>query len=201
MITSMKNFTAMGLTAVLIFALFGCDYIPKEHKGAVVGAGAGAATGAVAGQAFGHHPVAGALLGALVGGAIGDYVYDQRRDREQTLANYNYEPSSGTRISIEDVSVNPRQVDPGGTVDLKVTYALLTPVSDQSVAIKEIREVEHNNRVVANPEVTVRRTGGTYTSNIPVKLPSTAEAGQYTVKYDIEGGTANAVRTEAFTVR
>ncbi len=200
-ISRRKNIIAVALTVLFIFALTGCQYIPEEHRGAAVGAGVGAATGAAAGEAIGNHPVVGALLGALVGGAIGNYAYDQRRNREQTISNYDYEPASGTQLSIENVSATPQQISPGNTVDLKVTYALLTPIADQSVPITELRKVEHNNQIVANPEVSVQHTGGTYTSTIPIKLPSTAAPGEYTVTYDIKGDTANATRTTTFTVR
>jgi hypothetical protein len=65
--------------------------------------------------------------GRIVGGAIGYHAYDKPRSGRQTAEAYGYKPSQGTIVTIENVEVAPRTVEPGQVVDMKATYALLTP--------------------------------------------------------------------------
>ena len=69
----------------------------------------------------------------------------------------------------------------GGTVNLLVTYSVLVPQSDRTVAVRETREVRHDGALVANPTTEFQRQGGTFTSAMPVTLPATARRGLYEV--------------------
>jgi len=192
------------LGLLLISLPVGCASIPEEHKGAAVGAGAGAATGAVAGAVLGggtKGTVIGGLLGGLLGGAVGHYGYDRKKDREETAKTYNYESSQGTVLTLENAAATPRTVAPGETVELQATYAVLTPSPDETVAVQEIREVTHKGKTVGNPSVTVDRTGGTYTSKIPIRLPENSEAGTYEVTTIVKSERAQDTRQTQFQVR
>ncbi|MFO0752082.1 MAG: hypothetical protein U0411_01985 [Thermodesulfovibrionales bacterium] len=201
-----RVFTFMLLVAFAA-GLSGCASIPEEHKGAATGAGVGAATGAAAGALLGgkgaktETAIIGGLVGALVGGAIGHYTYDQRRTRQETAQKYNYQPSLGTQVRIEDATAVPGSVRPGGTVSLKATYAVLTPSSDSTVTVTETREIRKGGELIGRPESSVARSGGTYTSSVPLILPSTARAGTYTVTTTVQSGTIKDARETSFTVR
>ena len=170
------------LSLLIIAAFFsvhvGCE-TAKEHKGAATGAAIGAATGAVGGAVLGSSKtkaaIIGGLLGALVGGAIGHYAYDKKRTREETAQRYAYHPSTGTMIRIEEASALPNTVRPGDKVDLKVTYAVLNAAPESQESITEIREIRHQGQLVGRPEVTITRQGGTYSSDVPIYLPSDAK--------------------------
>ena len=76
-------------------ALVGCETYGQ-------GAGLGAALGAGAGAIIGHqsgHALEGAAIGALVGTAAGLIAHDikarKQKSREQTVQEYNYQPSQG----------------------------------------------------------------------------------------------------------
>ena len=175
----------------------------EEHRGAAVGAGAGGAVGGIAGAVIGHGTgavVAGALIGALLGGVVGHFAYDQQRNREQTAKVYKYECSQGTVLTIENVYATPATVRPGDVVDLKLTYAVLTPSSGMKVKVTEIREIKHRGSLVGQPEVRVEQSGETYTSTVPLRLPSTAAKGTYQVRVIVQSENARDMRETSFTV-
>jgi hypothetical protein len=174
--------------------------VPEEHKGAAVGAAAGAAAGAIIGGSSTKGAVIGGLLGALIGGAIGHYAYDQRKSREETVKEHNYQSTQGTLITIEKVDATPKKARSGETVDLQVTYAVLTPSAGDRVTITEIREITHNGKLVGRPEVMVDRSGGTFLTSVPLRLPAEAEKGTYQVKAMIQSERAKDSRESSFLV-
>nr|MBP7322205.1 hypothetical protein [Deltaproteobacteria bacterium] len=192
---------------LLVAAWTGCETMDEtyqEHKGATVGAGAGAVVGAIAGSAMGDGAdaaILGGLLGALAGAAIGHYAYDKQKERDETVREYeNYDPSQGTVVDVKNVTTNPQTISPGETVNLNATYAVLTPAEGTAVSVKETRKIYFNGALVGNPEVTVQRTGGTYTSSIPLQLPATAQKGLYTVEATIQSGASTETGNTSFTV-
>ena len=199
----MRKLVSVVLSISLVVLLLGCETIPSEHRGAAVGAGVGAATGTAAGAALGgtRSAVLGGLLGGLVGGVIGHYGYDQRRSRDETAQTYDYQPGQGTVLRIEDASAMPQTVRPGESVDLQMTYAVLTPTPEAESSITEIREITHNGAAVGNPQVTVARRDGTYTTTVPLRLPPNAERGAYTVRNIVQTQGVSDVRETSFTVQ
>jgi len=195
---------AIILCLTMISFPFGCASVMEEHSGAAVGAGAGGAVGGVMGAIIGHGTgavVVGALAGALLGGAIGHFGYDQEKTREQTAKNYNYKESQGTVLRIESVNATPATVRPGETVDLKMTYAVLHDSPSTKLALTEIREITFKGELVGRPEVKVEHADGTYTTTVPLQLPSTAAKGTYKVKAMVESQYAKDAREITFTVR
>ncbi len=192
------------LTAfVLVASLLSCSSIPENYRGTATGAGVGGATGALAGAALGRSTgstVLGGLMGALVGGAVGHYAYDMKRSGAETAQKYNYQPSSGTVLRMEEASATPQTVSPGGTVNLTMTYAVMTPSADSQVNVTETRVIKVNDQVVGQPQVNVDRKGGTYTSSVPITLPSTAQKGTYTVSETIQAGNATDTKQATFNV-
>lgn len=192
------------LILTVILAWSGCQSVPEEHKGAAVGAGVGAAAGTALGAVLGKDTksaVLGGVFGALVGGAIGHYAYDKQKTREETVKTYNYEASKGTILTIEDASSSPETASPGDLVELKMTYAVLNPAPNTKSKITEIREITHNGGLVGNPEVTVDRVDGTYTSTVPLKLSANAEKGVYKVRSTVQSENAKDTREASFTVQ
>ena len=192
------------LCLTLISLPLGCANVMEENKGAAVGAGAGGAVGGVMGALIGHGTgavVVGTLAGALLGGAIGHFGYDQERNREQTAKNYNYKESQGTVLRIEDLKATPVSVSPGETVDIKMTYAVLHDSPNTKVTVTEAREITYKGELVGRPEVKVAHTDGTYTTTVPLQLPSSAQKGTYKVKAMVESQYAKDAKEITFTVR
>ncbi len=196
----LRNLLVTGLLVALVTTLCFCGAVPEKHKGATVGAGLGTAAGVLLGGDT-EGRIIGGLIGALVGGAIGHYAYDKPRSGPETAETYSYESSQGTIVTIEDVTTNPGSIQPGETVDLKVTYAVLTPAEGERIDIMEIRKITHNNELVGNPQVHVKREAGTYASTLPLRLPSDADRGTYLVKTTIKSAKASDVRESRFVVQ
>lgn len=203
----MKNRVFALLVIVAFVFVSSCQTmptVPEEHKGAATGAGAGAAAGAVLGAVVGKDAksaVIGGLIGALVGGVIGHYYYDQNRTGTATAQKYNYDPSKGPMLKIEDVSVSPQIATAGGNVELRMTYAVLTPSTGTQLELTEKREIRHNGALVGNPEVRVTRAAGTYTASVPLTLPVDAKKGLYIVTYTVKSDKVSDEMQSSFTVR
>lgn len=200
----MSRKTIAWLTVFAFLLVSGCASIPEENKGAATGAGIGAATGAALGAVVGgdtKSAVIGGVLGALIGGAIGHYYYDQKKTRTETADQYRYRSAEGPLLRVEDASVAPQTVSPGGTVEMKMTYAVLTPAEATELSVTEKREIRLNGELVGNPQVTVVRKGGTYSSSIPLTLPADARKGLYVVTNTVQSGNLSEQIQSAFTVR
>ena len=55
--------------------------------------------------------------------------------------------------------------------------------------------------MIAMPQVTVQRQGGTYTSRVPLTLPGDGQRGVYNVYATIQSGGSSDSREFTFTVR
>lgn len=196
---TMNSKTAVILLMILPVVWFsGCETV-KEHKGAAAGAGVGAATGVILGGDTKGRLVGG-LLGALIGGAIGHYAIDRQLNRDETVRNYDYTASQGRQVTIEDVTISPEQVAPGGTVNIRMTYAVLTP-SAGGQTVTEIREIRHGSELVGRMEKTVtHQSDGTYTSRVPITLPTAADEGAYEVRGIVQADVTKAMRQAKFVV-
>ncbi len=199
----------ISIIAILTFlaGFFGCASLTEEHKGAATGAGVGAATGAVAGALLGSKgsktemAILGGLAGALAGGLIGHYAYDQKRTRDETAQKYNYEPSQGKLLRIEDVSVVPAAARPGDTIEMRMTYALLGVGSGKEADISEIREIRYAGEMYGRPQINVSRADGTYSTSIPITLPYDAKKGKYNVITTVQSSYASDSKEVSFQIR
>ena len=198
-----KKIVSVFLIVAFVAAISGCGgsagQTVSDNKGAAVGATLGATAGVLLGGSTSGR-VVGGLIGALVGGAIGHYAYDKQKSADETAKTYNYKSSQGSVVSIENASSTPSRVRSGGTVEIAITYAVLNPSPSVETKVTEIREITHNGKLVGRPEHTVSRTAGTYTSTIPLTLPTNSTPGTYEVKTIIQTPQANDVRISRFTV-
>ncbi len=155
----------------------------RERPKTTVGVGAGAVGGAVLGGLAGGRrgAIAGGLLGALAGGMVGLYLDEREKTLAEAGRDHGYAPGQGTRLAIETVRVNPAALDPGETVNVNLTYAVLTPTPDESVLVRESREIIRDGASVGKTTVDVSREGGTWKSTVPLTLPPNAPPGNYRV--------------------
>jgi uncharacterized membrane protein len=203
----MKNKYLAWLIIFVFLFVASCETIPsvpEEHQGAAKGAAVGAAAGAVLGAVMGgdaKSAVVGGLIGGLVGGVIGHYYEDQKKTGADTARKHNYDPAKGPLLKIEEASVIPQTVDPGDKLEMRMTYAVLTPQEESQMEIIEKREIRLNGELVGNPEVKVSRKRGTYSSSIPLTLPETAQKGLYVIVSTIQADKLSDTIQTAFTVR
>lgn len=201
-----KRFAAILTLMTFVSGISGCVTVSEEHRGAAKGAGIGGATGAVAGAVLAGEgsrtkgAIIGGLAGALLGGVIGNYTVDKKKTAQETATKYDYRASSGTVVRIENATATPATVSAGNTVALEATYAVMAPSNDTQVEITEAREVTLDGVLVASPEVNVSRTGGTYTSSVPLVLPADAKKGKYRVLTTIKSAAGKDARETSFVV-
>ena len=189
----MRTIVSLAVIAALFVSILsGCaaqNGGMREHQGAAVGAGTGAVGGAVVGGLLGGRrgAVAGGLLGALAGGLVGNYHDEQEKNLAETRRAYTeYNAAKGTRLKIERVRTNPPTAAPGDTVEIQLTYAVLTPREDVMVPVRESREILFEGSKVGEASVDIEREGGTWRSVVPITLPGNARPGNYRVVASVE---------------
>jgi hypothetical protein len=204
----MRNLVC-AVVAVLFLStvLAGCaqtGQTVRENPKTAIGAGTGVVGGAVVGGLLGgkRGAVIGGLLGGLAGGAIGHYMDNQEKTLAQTSREYGYKPTQGTRLKIEALRPNPTLLAPGETVNINMTYAVLTPSADRLVLVRETREILVNGTSVGKTSVEIEREGGTWKSIVPITLPANAPTGTYRVVASIESaGAGKDVEESHFKVQ
>ena len=202
---ALQNIFPRSLGLLLLVALVattGCETI-RENPKTSIGAGGGAAAGGLAGGLIGRNTtgvVVGGLIGGLAGGAIGYYLDRQDRTRAQAVSQTAYDPSQGTVVRVEQVQAQPNPVRLGETVNIVATYTLLTANSDQATLVRETREIRHDGALVANPTTEFSRANGTFTSALPITIPSGAGRGAYEVTTTVAAGDRVSRDTTTFTV-
>ncbi len=188
----MRKIVSLAVIAALcVWTLSGCaaNQGIREHQGAAIGAGAGAVGGAVLGGLVGGRrgALVGGLLGALTGGIVGNYYDQKEKDLAETRKAYaGYSAAKGTRLKIERVRATPAATRPGETVDIRMTYAVLTPREDVMVPVRETREILFNGIRVGETSIDIEREGGTWRSVVPITLPQDARPGHYRVIATVE---------------
>lgn len=203
----MRRFLCAAVAAFFIASLVsGCaetGQAVRDNRKTAIGAGTGVVGGAVVGGLLGgkRGAVIGGLLGGLTGGAIGHYLDEQEKDRDRTSREYGYGPAEGIRLKIESVRSNPAVLSPGETVNINLTYAVLTPAADRQVPVRETREILVNGASAGKTSIEISREGGTWKSTVPVTLPVNAAAGNYRVVATVEGGGGKDVSETFFKVR
>ena len=201
-----KMVSLAAIAALFVSILSGCasqNGAMREHRGAAIGTGTGAVGGAVVGGLLGgkRGAVVGGLLGALAGGLVGNYHDQQEKSLAETRHAYaEYTPAKGTRLKIERVKATPASAAPGDTIEIQLTYAVLTPREDVMVPVRESREILFEGTKVGEVSVDIEREGGTWRSVVPITLPGNARPGNYRVVASVEsrGGGKD---TEEITFR
>jgi hypothetical protein len=209
-----RRWLAMGLAIFLALSLVGCAtesgyYSPGQSAGAgaLGGAATGAAIGSIIGAATGS-AATGAWVGAAAGGllgGVGGYLYAEHRNSEirsaQATAQANNYQGQGNMVSVDSVSASPSTVAPGGTVNLGMTYSILTP-ANAPMSVNLVREVRLNGQMVGTPyQTTVSNANGTYSDNINYALPNNAARGTYTVTSRVMSSAGTSQRDALFTVQ
>jgi hypothetical protein len=176
----------------------GCETYARSGA---LGAGLGAATGAAIGSASGDAGQ-GALIGAAVGGLAGLITHDVRarraKSREETAAKYDYEPSQGEVLSMENAQVLPSVVRPGGMAEMTMQYALLG--AGEEATVTETRQLRRGADVLSESSQTVTRGEGTWVSTQQFELPRDAKSGEYTVYQRASTATSTVSASDTFIV-
>jgi hypothetical protein len=121
------------------------------------------------------------------------------RSQEETNRVYGYVYDRGTRVRIESARVSPGITHADEEIDLILTYVVLSH-SDESVPVREIREVWLEDSLWKRIELQTERTGGSYRSTQSVRLPGNIEKGRYKAVYIVQTDYSRDLREAAFSV-
>jgi len=201
--------TTGRLLLCLTFLLFvSCGTVREyvsENPRTAIGTGVGAAGGAlIGGLVFDSAgaAVAGGLVGGLAGGLLGRALEHKNEDYDQTARDYGYRSDGReTILRIEEVDTDPERINAHERINLVARYAVLPSQRDQQVSVTEKWRIVHNGRVVGDPVLTVRRTGGTWSSAVPITLPGNADPGTYQASVEIQTAGASERGSTTFAVR
>ena len=195
--------TFLALVLVFSAALNGCATI-EDNPRTAIGTGVGATGGAVAGGLISGGAtgaVVGGLIGALAGGGIGYYLDHQEKTRAQAVNDTGYTPAQGNVVRVDRVQAEPATLHQGGTVNMMTTYTVLTPRAEDRVTVRETREVRRNGVLLANPTNEIARANGTFSSTLPITLPSDGARGTYEVTTTVAVGDRSSHGISTFVVR
>jgi hypothetical protein len=206
---------ALATVIILALSLAGCQtesgyYSPgaSAGAGALGGAATGAALGAIIGAATGS-PATGAWIGAASGalvGGVGGYLYAQHKNSEinaqqAAASQYGYNASMGNVVSVDSVYAQPSMVYRGQSINLGMTYTILTP-DNAPASITVVRELRYNGQVVGPPyQNNVTNYNGTYSDSVAYTVPNNAGPGTYTVTSRVISSVGSAERETYFTVQ
>lgn len=121
-----------------------------------------------------------------------------RLDGAAAAAAYNYTPTRGELVVIEDVAVLPPRASQGAALRLQVTYTVLRPTAapEEILLIREIRY--RGQQVLPASQLRLERPNGTFGDEITLTLPSPLLPGPYTVVTKILGEKAFDRRDQSF---
>jgi hypothetical protein len=198
--TIMKRWIAAGMACCLFLSMAGCQTYGE-------GAGAGAAVGAIAGGIIGHQSgraLEGAAIGAALGGLVGLIAHDikvqRAKSREQTVEKYNYTPSAGEVLSLEENFVTPEVTTPGGKITASLQYALIGATNGTQVT--ETRRLLRGEKVIADlSSKKFSREDGTWLTTQEFTLPSNLKPGEYSLVQRVETSQSSIFGTATFVVQ
>jgi len=105
----------------------------------------------------------------------------KRQAREEVVARYNYCPTGGCVIRLENVQINPVRASKGDTLTLTTTYTILTP-ENVPIPLTISRELFYQGKSLGRVQaMNADNKNGTYVQNIDFTLPADAAPGTYTV--------------------
>ena len=192
---------------VLSASTVGCSTVGetiRENPRTAIGTTVGALGGAIIGGTVfdtASAAVVGGLLGGLAGGVVGRALETRNEDYASTARDYDYWRRRETLVRLEDVDTDPARAMPRDTVHLVARYALLPSDGERRIKVTEHWEISHNGRIVGNPSISTQRTGGTWSSAIPLTLPRAADDGVYRARVVVEADGAVDQGSTTFVVR
>ena len=128
------------------------------------------------------------------------YQTQKQQAREDAVARYNYCPTGGCVIRLEDVQIKPVRATGGDTLTLKTTYTLLTP-ENVPIPLTISRELLFGGKSLGRVQaMNAENKNGTYVQDIDFTLPADAAVGTYTVVTRVSTGYGMDEKRLEFTV-
>jgi len=128
------------------------------------------------------------------------YQTETHQAREQVVARYNYCPTGGCVIRLEDVQISPSRASKGDTMTLTTKYTILTP-ENVPIPITISRNLLYQGKSLGQVKaINARNNNGTYTQKIDFALPADAVPGIYTLVTRVSTGYGQDEKQLEFSV-
>ncbi|RLA90746.1 MAG: hypothetical protein DRG58_01000 [Deltaproteobacteria bacterium] len=130
----------------------------------------------------------------------GRYQEQIKLSREDAVAKYNYCPTGGCVVRLEEIEIKPQWVKPGDSIVLTTSYTILTP-EKVAIPVTISREVRYQGQTVGQVKVTeTRNPNGTWENQVNIQLPATAKPGTYSMLVTVTTGYGRAQKNVDFVV-
>jgi hypothetical protein len=134
-------------------------------------------------------------------GRWGQYRETNRLNREDAVAKYNYCPTGGCVLRLEEVAVRPNRARRGQTLTLSTSYTIITP-EQVGIPVTISREIFFQGRSLGKTKsMESSRLNGTWTHDIDFSLPADAPKGTYTLITKVITGYNQEEKSVEFTVQ
>jgi hypothetical protein len=198
----MKKIISFLLCLSLMAFPISCAEMSDAQRGGVIGGVFGGIIGTIVGK---DKPLLGAAIGvaagALAGAAIGHYLDKRQRNAQETAKAYDYKPSQGTLVQVEDVRMEPSIIKPGESSKLVIEFALLNQDPDQSIPVNETRQIWAQEKPLKEiGPVSKKRNSGTYITEQQVTFPKNLPEATYTFKGVVEAGESSSAKEAKFQI-
>lgn len=182
------------------------DRVSARNKCVAMYTAGGAVGGALVGLLI-RGDWKGAAVGAATGGAIG-FAYawgkclslystlqsQQVGTYSETAQQVNYRPSQGQVVKIQDFSLTPGLVSPGGAVKLGGSYYVLTPEREKEMKVTETRVVKYYDPEksqwvdLGQVEQEITAAPGSRKADGNFDIPKDVPEGQYRIAFKVSAG-------------
>jgi outer membrane lipoprotein SlyB len=198
----MKKTIAVVLCISIAGLLWSCAEMDSAQTGALIGAAAGGVLGSKLSKDDPELGAAiGAAAGALAGAVIGKYLDRKLKSAQDTAKTYQYEPSQGTMVQVEDVRMEPSMIRPGQKAKLVINYALLNSDPNKVVPVMETRQILSDGKSVKKiGPMSKNRNAGTYVTEQEVTFPQNIPSAMYTLNGSVEAGGRTSSKQAGFRV-
>jgi hypothetical protein len=202
MMNRLSKIITCGLVLGLGVSLTGCE---TTGESAGLGAVFGATAGAIIGNQSGNSEQ-GALIGAVIGGFSGAIVHDVQKSKverrmtaEETVIEYDYQPTQGESLVFEDSSIEPESIVRGSMATAGMQYAILGTGAGKQVT--ETRVIKRNGEIISKiSSQKYTRNDGTWVSTQQFRIPENWEAGKYTLEQSADTIKSSVMGTTNFYV-
>ncbi len=198
----MKKAMAVVLCISVLGLFWSCAEMDNTQTGALIGAAAGGLLGAKLSK---EHPEMGAAIGAaagaLAGAIIGNYLDKKLKSAQDTAKTYQYTPSQGTMVNVENVRMEPSVIKPGQKAKLVINYAMLNSDPNQTIPVMETRQIMSDGKSLKKiGPMSKNRNAGTYVTEQEVTFPQNIPTSMYTLNGTVEAAGKSSSKLATFRV-
>jgi hypothetical protein len=189
---------------LIMLSLQGCASVQQSMgqspgRATTICAAGGALVGAAAGAALAENRLLGALIGGVAGAvtagatcfAIARAASTQTRDYQQTQQVVGYQPTQGTVVRVDRLSLDPASVAPGEEFLWRSEYVVMAPDPHADLTVVETRilsaydEQKREWKELGRIPTTITAKPGSRQDEAKMTMPTRTTAQRYQVTFQV----------------